>query len=143
MYAEYPNADYIILEGGTNDADLLGSHLNGEIPERFGSFTANNFSGSYDKNTFCGALESIFFRATNYWKGKKIGFIVAQKMGRSSNGYTAEVHNRRSYFETALQICKKWGLPVLNLWDDCCLNPSLNHHYLYGSTWEENLAAGT
>ncbi len=141
MYAEYPDADYIIFEGGTNDADLLGSSLNGTTPE-FGRFDNADFSGNYDRNTFCGALESIFYRATNYWKGKKIGFIVAHKMGRTSGGYTAETNNRRSYFETAMQICEKWGIPVLNLWDGCPLNPSLPHLYTNGATWEENQAAG-
>lgn len=143
MYAEYPNADYIIIEGGTNDADLMGSRLNGEIPERFGTFTVNDFSGNYDRETFCGALESILYRATQYWKGKKIGYIVAHKMGINKPGYTAEKHNRRAYFETAIQICNKWGVFVLNLWDDCLLNPSLPNMYTPGITWEENANLGS
>lgn len=142
MYAEYPDADYIILEGGTNDADILGDRRNNVAVARFGTFTEADFNGNYDADTFCGALENIFFRATNYWKGKKIGFIVAQKMGRSTIGYTAETHNRRNYFETAMAICEKWGIPVLNLWDDCYLNPTLPHHYTNGATWEANKAAG-
>ena len=143
MYAENPHADYIIFEGGTNDADILGSHLNNETPEKFGAFTKSDFSGNYDKETFCGALESIFYRATNYWKGKKIGFIVAHKMGVSNTGYDSESFNRRNYFETAIQICKKWGIPVLNLWDDCYLNPSLPHLYSNNATWQENQDAGS
>lgn len=142
MYAEYPNADYIIIEGGTNDADLIGSHLGENNPEKFGTFNESKFTGTFDRNTFCGALESIFLRATNYWKGKKICFIVAHKMGWSGTGYGAEVSNRRNYFETAMQICKKWGIPVLNLWDGCYLNPSLTTMWKYDGTWEENKAAG-
>lgn len=143
MYAEFPNADYIIIEGGTNDADLLGSHINGATVERFGTFTTNDFSGNYNRETFCGALESIFYRATQYWKGKKIGYIVAHKMGVSNSGYGADVHNRRNYFETAITICNKWGIPVLNLWDDCYLNPSLSWMNAAGATWEEKEAAGS
>ncbi len=142
MYAQYPEADYIVLEGGTNDADLLGSRI-GSTPARFGAFTPGDFSGNYDQETFCGALESILYRATHYWKGKKIGFVIAHKMGISSKGYSADVHNRRAYFETAMEICKKWGVPVLNLWDGCNLNPSLVHQYVSGSSWEDNAALGS
>lgn len=143
MIKGYPNADYIIIEGGCNDADNLGDITNDE----FGSFSAMNFSNSpeYDRGTFCGALESIFYRATQQWKGKKIGYIVAPKMiltTYSGTDYSAENNNRRMYFETAIQICKKWGIPVLNLWDDCYLNPSLSYMYDKTKTWEENQALG-
>jgi len=75
MYEESSDADYIIIEGGTNDADLLGSLIKGE-KTLIGTFDPLDYSGQYDRSTFCGALESIFYRATKYWKGKKIGFIV-------------------------------------------------------------------
>ena len=141
MYSEFPNADYIILEGGTNDADLIGNQLSGTIPARFGSFSTGDFSGNYDRNTFCGALESTFYRAIQYWKGKKIGYIVAQKMGRGGN--SSNSGNRRAYFETAIQICKKWGIPYLNLWDDCYLNPNLPYMYNGNITATENVNAGS
>ena len=133
MYSEYPNADYIIFEGGTNDADLIGNAIN-STPEKFGTFNLTDYSGTYDEDTFCGALESLFFKAIGYWTKKKIGYIVAMKMGRSNIGYTADVYNRRKYFETAMQICKKWGIPYLNLWDGCHMNPSLNSCFIPGDT---------
>ena len=140
MYADYPDADYVIIEGGTNDADLLGS---AQDAARFGSFSSSDFGGKYDEDTFCGALESVFYRATKYWKGKKIGYIVAQKMGRYSGGYTHDVCNRRAYFEAAIKICEKWGIPYLNLWDGCYLNPMLGHMYDTSKTTEENCEAGS
>lgn len=143
MYEEYPDADYVIFEGGTNDADLLGNMIGDAVPERLGDISYGNYSGNYDKNTFCGALESIFYRATQYWKGKKIGFIVAQKMGRTLTGYSAAVNNRRAYFEKAIQICEKWGVPLLNLWDSCYLNPMLPHFYDTEKTSDENCAGGS
>lgn len=127
MYSENPNADYIIFEGGTNDADLLGSIINGNTSERLGTFSLDDFSGNYDMNTFCGAFENLCYKATNYWTGRKIGYVVAYKMaGQSglSSGYTKEKSNRRAYFDIAMQICEKWGIPVLNLWDNCYMNPS-------------------
>jgi lysophospholipase L1-like esterase len=111
MLEEYPDADYIILEGGTNDADLLGRITEDHIPERLGAVDPDDYSGNYDRDTFCGALESVFYRATKYWCGKKICYIVAQKMG--FNPPTSQ--NRRAYFEGAMQICRKWGIPYLDL----------------------------
>ena len=119
MRAEFPEADYIIFEGGTNDADLLKG------TDRLGSFDPDDFSGDYDRTTFCGAVESVFYRATNYWKGKKIGYIVAQKMGVSAQGR----RRRYSYFEVAMELCEKWGIPYLDLWDGCYLNPCLPWMY--------------
>ena len=143
MYAAYPYADYVIIEGGTNDADLLGSALGENKAERFGNFSMSDFGGVYDTDTFCGALESVFYRATQYWTGKKIGYIVAQKMGRYLSGYGADVCNRRAYFEAAIQICKKWGIPYLNLWDGCYLNPMLQKMYDTSKTSDENCEAGS
>ena len=134
MYEEFPDADYIIFEGGTNDADLLGRITNGAVCERFGTVDPDDYSGNYDRDTFCGALESIFYRATKYWRGKKICYIVAQKMGLN----LPTVKNRYAYFEKAMEICRKWGIPYLNLWDGCPLNPMLPWMYDPEKSIEEN-----
>lgn len=138
MVSQYPEADYIILEGGVEDANLMGSILAGEVA-RFGSFSQGDFSGNYDTETFCGALESVLCRALAYWRGKKIGFILPYKMVLSDAGYGADVHNCRAYLETAKAICKKWGVPVLDLWDGCHLNPSRSDQYIQGVSWQENM----
>lgn len=134
MHEEFPDADYIILEGGTNDADLIGRITEGETPERFGTFDPDDFSGNYDRDTFCGALESTFYRAKQYWSGKKICYIVAQKMG--IHAPTSE--NRYAYFEMAMLICEKWDIPYLNLWDDCELDPNDLDMYDPSKTADQN-----
>ncbi|MBE6602382.1 MAG: SGNH/GDSL hydrolase family protein [Ruminococcaceae bacterium] len=140
MFEEYPNADYVILEGGTNDADLLGNAVFGDKPTKLGSFEKSDYSGNYDRNTFCGALESVFYRATKYWMDKKIGFIVAQKMAACGS---AEYENRRIYFDRAVEICKKWGIPYIDLWNGCYLNPYLPYMYDATKPKEENHAENT
>lgn len=127
--------DYIIFEGGTNDADRIGNITGGSIPPAFGSFTADNWGTNdaanyygFNIGTYCGALEYMCKRLITTYAGAKVGYIVAQKMGSGAN-----YRNRRAYFETAMQICKKWGIPVLNLWDGCYLNPALPAHYTSGS----------
>jgi lysophospholipase L1-like esterase len=143
MYEEYPDADYVIIEGGTNDADLLGNFIRGTDTARFGVFDPCDFGGEYDKDTFSGALESVFFRATRYWSGKKIAFIVAHKMGANLGGFTSETNNRRIYFERAIEICKKWGIPYLDLWERSYLNPKLKWMYDNEKTPDENVALGS
>jgi len=140
MFEEYPNADYIILEGGTNDADLLGNAAKGDQPNRLGTVDPHDFGGSYDRSTFSGALESIFYRATKYWMDKKIGFIVAQKMLACP---LSVYENRRVYFDRAVEICIKWGIPYLDLWNGCYLNPALPHMHHKEKSAEENIAENT
>lgn len=135
MYEQYPDADYVIIEGGSNDADLLGLAVDRENNTKFGSFTKSDYSGEYDVNTFCGALEDVFYRATKYWMGKKIAFIVAHKMGSKR---IQNYDNRRMYFDAAIEICKKWGIPYLDLWNGCYLNPFLPWMYDSSKTPDEN-----
>ena len=135
VYAQHPDAEFIIFEGGTNDADLLGD---ASTSADFGSFSADDFSGSYDINTFTGALETIFYKAISYWKGKKIGFIIAQKMGR----YMSARNNRHAYFVRAMEVCEKWGIPYINLWDNCYLNPVNPLCWDSSLTIDGNIAAG-
>ena len=123
IFALYPSLDYYVFEGGTNDADLLASQ-----PERWGAVDNTDYSGDYDDATFCGAFESLIYKALAYYPKLKIGYIIAPKMGRSSSGY-GENNNRYKFFMMAMQICKKWGVPYLNLWDDSPLNPMLKVHY--------------
>ena len=123
IYSEHPHVDYLIIEGGTNDADLLGIES-----KSFGSYDINDYSGNYDDTTFTGALESLFYKALNYYPQAKIGYIVAQKMGPPNIGCDA-INNRRFYFLRAIEVCKKWGIPYIDLWESSPINPSLKCYY--------------
>ena len=135
IHEQFPTLDYLILEGGTNDADLIYPN-----EERFGKVDPYDFSGNYDDTTFCGACETLFYKAITYYPNTKIGFIVAQKMGVTNN-YT-ETNKRRMYFLKAIEICKKWGIPYLDVWDGCPLNPCLNVYFDGELDVEGNKAAG-
>ncbi len=93
--------DYIIFEGGTNDADLLGIGS-----DKCGKLIEDDFSGSYDDTTFVDAMEAMFYRALTTFPNAKIGFIIAQKMGCPIDG-DGKYFKRRHYFKIAEQICKK------------------------------------
>lgn len=124
IHERYPEVDYLILEGGTNDADLLRS----EIETKMGELNIGDFSGNYDDTTFTGALDSLFFKATSYYPAAKIGYIVAQKMGAGGTNYGPD-NNRRKFFLRAIEVCKKWGIPYIDLWDESPLNPKLKCYY--------------
>lgn len=134
IHSMYSNLDYYIFEGGTNDADILRNDTS-----KIGTFTENDFSGNYDDTTFCGAIENIIYKMLNYYPHIKIGYIVAQKMGTNTGGRAL----RYSYFEKAMQICKKWGIPYINLWDESQLNPMILSHYDSTKTADENKARGS
>jgi len=121
IYAEHPDLDYLIGEGGTNDADNFYND-----PSKLGTFDEADFTGPFDDTTFYGAMDSWCKKALTYFPKAKIGFIVAQKMGLGFSGYTK---NRFDYFTHALKVCKKWGIPVINLWEAGQLRPDVESNY--------------
>ena len=123
------NPDYIIIEGGTNDADNIGSIIGGSIPEQYGSYLPTGYTDEFSTSTYCGAIEYLFKRLLSKYPKAKIGVIIAQKMG-VSNDYTPTGNNRRAYFETLIKLCEKWGIPYINLWDRGRLNPRLSAYYI-------------
>ena len=133
---QHENLDYLIIEGGVNDADLLA-----KLPERFGEYNIADYSGNYDDTTFTGALEALFFKALTYYPHLKIAYLIPPKMGRPEVGYGPE-YNRRRFFLRAIEICKKWGVPYIDLWEGSPLNPSLTAHFDPSLSKEENTAAG-
>lgn len=131
--ASNPNTNYIIIEGGTNDADIIASNPNYTL----GTFDPYDYTSQYDTTTFCGSLETLFRNILEAIPDKKIGFIIAQKMGV----YVSSITNRKTLFDKAEGICKKWGIPYINLWDSCTLNPMLESYYDPNMTTSENNAS--
>ena len=138
IHNEYSDLDYLILEGGTNDADLIGNATGATMPDGFGTWTATDFSGTYDDTKFCGAVDSMFYKALNYYPKAKIGFIVAMQMGTNN----ASVANRRKYFDTIKEIAQKWHIPVLDLWNESQMDARLTAYYNSSLSGDDNVAAG-
>ena len=96
-------ADFIIFEGGVNDAWSSSIQL--------GNFNSNspittNYINSLDEYTFSGALESLFNKAQNKWLGKKIFFIIPHNM---------DIPATKPYMDRAEEICNKWGVILIDL----------------------------
>ena len=91
-------ADYILLEGGTND-------VNNSIP--MGSPVAN-YDDSYDENSFCGALESALQIINDRYPLARKLFLVPHSFAKD-NSYVDDIHGK------AIEVCGKWNMPVLDM----------------------------
>lgn len=103
------DADYILLEGGGNDADAdltLGTLSSG-------------YNATLDTTTFAGAFETMLKSAIARFPGKKIGYILIHKC---SYQFDSRVPN--SYYDMVINACEKWGIPYLDL---NTLIPPLNY----------------
>lgn len=88
--------DYVLLQGGLND--IVGIEL--------GSITTG-WDDVFNRNTFCGGVEYLFKLALTKYNNKKVGFLITYLIGSYS-----EWNTRADLIE---QICKKWGMPYLDL----------------------------
>ncbi len=103
--------DYIIVEGGINDA--MKNTETGVCP--LGTITPS-LNNKFDKTTFAGALEALFKRLIVTYPNAKIGYIV------TFNIKWEPAYDSDKYFDLAKQICDKWGIQYLNLRDNSILD---------------------
>ena len=112
-------ADYIVLEGGTNDAGGF---------QEFGEITTG-YTAALNENTFCGAVESLIKNSLIKWHDKKICFILTTNTHRRPN--------QKHYFDTIKQICEKWSVPYLDLYTKGRLNTNIEiMKNSYTSDWQ-------
>ena len=110
MYTDHPNADYIIIQGGVNDYWSENIELG-----NFNEHSNFNNDPSYDTTTFSGALEWIFNYCLTHFGGKKVGYIVTQKINSGSSSFY-------QYMNRAKEICDKWSIPYIDLFNEGDLN---------------------
>lgn len=94
------DADYIILEGGVNDAGY-------NVP--LGSITSG-YDDTLDTDTFAGAFEQMLKSTILKFPGKKIGFVFITKTTPNFDSRTPNSH-----YTVAIECCEKWGIPYCNL----------------------------
>ena len=131
--AAHPTADYVIFEGGCNDADTLGV-------DGLGTLATGGYVPA-DASDFTGAFETLILKILNAYPNARIGYIVAHKMGASGD-YSSENNRYRQFFDRAIEICEKWGIPYIDLWKGSPLNPMLSVYYDSSLTADEANAEG-
>lgn len=106
------DADYVILEGGGNDA-WYGEQV---IP--LGTMTSG-YDDTLDTTTFAGALESMIKNTINRFPGKKIGYIFPHK---GVPNFSSTISG--GYYHMIIDILQKWGIPYF---DNNILCPPLGY----------------
>lgn len=92
------NYDFVIVEGGINDGGSANITI-GNITEGYDA-TLNEF-------TYCGAMESLCKTLLTKYYNTKVGFVFCHNVKNRTN--------QNSYFEKGIEICKKWGVPYIDL----------------------------
>ena len=109
----YTDIDCILIDGSTNDIDkhkILGL---GDILDGYDTTNAV-------LTTFSGGLESIFHKLKTTYPKAKIIYIRPHIIG--SRTYQSQV----DYGERAKNICKKWCVYCVDLFENSGLNTNLN-----------------
>lgn len=106
------NYDYIIIEGGANDA--WDSAPVGKM--------AKGFEGNFDMTTLAGGLETTFKYAKENFPNATIGFIVTFQMPAANYGRLADMSE---YFTEAKKICDKWEVPYIDFYFDQNFNDNV------------------
>ena len=104
MYAEYPNADYIIFEACLNDGF-------NNIP--IGS-ASSSYTNTFATNQYAPAFECMIKRARELFGNVKIGVIIPHRVAYSTIS---------NYHEVARGICNKWGIDYIDLERESGLMP--------------------
>ena len=111
---KYNSYDYVIMEGGTNDA--------------WDSCEVGVVSDSYDPKdfditTFAGGLEELFYNAYQRFPGARFGFIITYKMPLATD--KGNVAYMEPIANISIDICKKWNVAYLDLYHDDYVNNTL------------------
>ncbi len=124
QYVYGQNYDYVIFNGGINDATSgvsIGTItaegtviLDANGKKAIGIEKADGTQELFDTATFAGALEELFATIINDAPNTKLGYII----NHSVPSYRTSDATFMTYIETAIAICEKWNVPYLNLHDD-------------------------
>ena len=107
------NVDLIILEGGVNDAWDCANL--GSINIKFSNYE------DYNQDTFCGGFEATLHKIKQFFPKTIIGFVIPYHMPNAIRDWgitSLSDDNLIKYYNLAIKICEKWGIPYLNLYDD-------------------------
>jgi lysophospholipase L1-like esterase len=130
MKAEFPVADYVIIEGGTNDADMFDVEL--ATPERKGSFSPDDFSGNYDRNTFCGGLYLLLDALIEKYGKEKLCFLLPlhrfNEEPQACKGENADELGAplSEYIECMRKILSEYGIEYIDLYENGFAKPLID-----------------
>lgn len=102
--AECP--DYVLFDGGTNDAEYLEN--NPDV--QYGEVTDPKDPSAFDTATFAGAFESLVYQMQEKYPDAQLVYTAVHKLGSRDN----EVQEKLRELELA--ICGKYGVAVADIY---------------------------
>lgn len=105
--------DIILLNGGAND---YGANRElGTIVKTSNHYEISDYDSTFDETTYLGALESCFKKLRATYLDSVIVFVIPHKHTRLDDTW-------ESMLEGAREVCKKWGIAILDMDKDGELN---------------------
>ena len=116
--------DYIVFNGFTNDCNITeGNTLPdvpiGEISEGYSGFDIFKVEKT---QPFSRCFEEVLCAFLKYFPKAKLLFFRPHNMGRRDDFL------QRQYGERALALCRKWGVPYVDLYSESGMNTFLPEH---------------
>lgn len=103
--ANNERADYIVFDGGTNDAYAPVLDMLGDVSQK-----------SVETDTFAGAFRKTVEAIQGNWPKAVVIYVAVHRLGYRDRDVQKALH------ETALNICAEMGVQVANLYDECELD---------------------
>ncbi len=124
-------AYYIVFDGFTNDCYKTdGKNFDvpiGEITQGYDDFDIFKVQKNF---TFSQCFENVLWAFKKYFNGAKVLFVRPHKMGRR------EEEAQKIYGERAVELCKKWGVAVADIYTESDMNtfiPEVRDKYTFDS----------
>lgn len=121
IIADGVKADYILFDGFTNDCNMTDG-VTCDVPLGERAETIPDLYSLTQTDTFSVCFESIAIALKERFENAKILFIRPHKMGRR------DAFKQIEYGERAVEICKKHGIAVCDLYKDSGLDTFLPEH---------------
>jgi hypothetical protein len=102
--------DYVVFNGGTNDADLISTRY------KAGTMAGGFDPAAFDKSTYAGSLETTLWTMRNRWPTARIVYVAVHKLG--SRDWNTQLALR----SVTLQICAKWNVTVADVFNNTTLD---------------------
>ncbi|MFJ8595829.1 GDSL-type esterase/lipase family protein [Streptomyces sp. NPDC093598] len=103
--------DYVVFNGGTNDADLVYHHR-----YKIGAMADGFDPATFDHSTYAGSLETTLSTMRTKWPSARIVYAAVHKLG--SRDWDTQFALR----SVTLQLCHKWGVKVADVFNDTTLD---------------------
>ena len=116
--------DYVLFNGFTNDCNVAEGATDPDVPlgeitqgyEGFDIFALKEISD------FSRCFEEVVHAFLKYFPKSKILFFRPHNMGRRDDRL------QKLYGERALEICRKWGVPYVDLYSESGMNTFIPEH---------------